>query len=142
MKHLLLLPSFSSGAPTALLFIRLLTGSFLVHGVWDNMSDAARMQEFISFLIATGFAAPHFFAHLTVYVQFVIGLCLLAGLLTRWAGILLIINFTVAVVMVHLNQSFREIWPAAVLIALGTLFATLGAGRWSVDAWLERKATP
>lgn len=138
-RDLLLLAPLSRFSNLTLLLLRLLTGAFLVHGVWDNITSAERMTEFVGFLKANHFAAPELMAPLSVYVQFAIGIALILGLLTRWAGVLLVVNFVVAVVMVHWNQSFREWWPAIVLVGLGLLFATQGAGRYGLDTSLERR---
>jgi putative oxidoreductase len=139
-RDLLLLRPLAAGGDLALLATRILTGTFLIHGVWDNIVSRERMDEFKSFLSANGFGAVDVMAPLSVWVQFAIGIALLLGLLTRWAGVLLAFNFTVGVAMVHLTQSFREIWPAAILIVLGLLFATIGAGRIALDRLLERTA--
>jgi putative oxidoreductase len=139
MRNWLLLPALSGFSDLALLATRLLTGTFLIHGVWDNVVDKARMAEFVGFLSATGFPAPAAMAPLSVYAQLAIGIALILGALTRWAGLLLAFNFTVGVAMVHLAQTYREIWPAAVLVVLGLLFATIGAGRFAVDAAVARE---
>lgn len=136
-RNWLLLPSLASGSDAALLATRLLTGAFLIHGVWDNIVSSERMAEFVGFLAANGFAAPGLMAPLSVWAQFAIGVALILGLLTRWAGLLLAFNFIVGVVMVHWDQSFREWWPAIVLVALGLVFATIGAGRYAIDHRLE-----
>ncbi len=134
----LLLPNLKVHADIAWLLVRLLTGEFLINGVWDNVISAERMTEFVGFLKLNGFPAPELMAPLSVYAQLAIGVALIPGLFTRWAGILLAFNFIVGVAMVHLDQSFREIWPAAVLVVLGLMFATYGAGRYSADANWER----
>lgn len=139
-RNWLLLPSLAQGADAALLATRLLTGAFLIHGVWDNIVSAERMAEFVGFLTASGFAMPELMAPLSVWVQFAVGIALMLGLLTRWAGLLLAFNFIIGVVMVHWDQSFREWWPAIVLVALGLLFATLGPGRYAIDRHLEKRA--
>lgn len=139
-RDLLFLPFLARYTDIAYLLLRLLTGAFLIYGVWDNITSAERMDEFVKFLTATGFTAPHFMAPLSVYVQFVIGIALILGLLARWAGVLLTINFIVGVVMVHWDQTFREWWPAIILVALGLIFGTIGGGRFSVDSILERRA--
>ena len=136
----LLLPTFARGSDAALLATRLLTGAFLIHGVWDNIVSTERMGEFVDFLTANGFAMPELMAPLSVWAQFAIGIALILGLLTRWAGLLLAFNFIVAVIMVHWDQSFREWWPAIILVALGLLFATIGAGRHAIDRYLETRA--
>lgn len=123
-----------------LLALRLLTGAFLVHEVWDNIVSAERMQEFADFLTQFGFPMPEVMAPLSVWVQFACGLALILGLLTRWAGALLFVNFTVAVIMVHWAEPFRGWWPAIVLVFLGAHFAAAGSGRFGFDAWFAARA--
>jgi putative oxidoreductase len=137
IRNLFLLQGLSAFSDHAIAAVRLLTGSFLIYGVWDNIVSAERMSEFVQFLAANGFPAASILAPLSVYAQFVIGIALLLGAATRWAGLLLAFNFTVGVIMVHWTQSFREWWPAIILVALGLLFATLGAGRFGVDRRIE-----
>lgn len=139
-RNWLLLPSLAAGSDAALLATRLLTGAFLIHGVWDNIVSGERMAEFVGFLTASGFAMPELMAPLSVWAQLAIGIALILGLLTRWAGLLLAFNFIVGVTMVHWDQTFREWWPAIVLVALGLLFAAMGAGRYAVDRHLEKPA--
>lgn len=138
-RDLLLLTPLARFTDLALLALRWLTGGFLIYGVWDNITSAERLAEFIGFLNANNFVAPAFMAPLSVWAQFLIGIALIPGLFTRWAGLLLVFNFVVAVVVVHWHQSFREWWPAIVLVGLGLLFATQGAGRYALDTSLERR---
>ena len=135
MRHILL-PGLERFDDLGLFALRALTGAFLIHGVWDNITEAERMDEFAAFLQATGFPSPQIMAPLSVWTQFAAGLGLVLGCLTRWAGLLVIANFVVAVAMVHWSQGFRDWWPAIVLVAIGLLYATKGGGRWSLDALL------
>ena len=98
------------------------------------------MQEFVQFLTKRGFVWPELMAPLSVYAQFICGVLLVIGLLTRWAGLLMTFNFIVAVVMVHWLQDFRGWWPAIVLVFISLHFALYGAGRYSVDELLWREA--
>lgn len=123
----------------ALLALRVLTGTFLVHGVWDNVVDAARMTEFVAFMRASGFAAPEILAPFSVYTQLAAGILLVLGLLTRWAALLVATTFIVALWMVHWGQSVRECWPARALVGVGLLLAATGAGRYAADFALERR---
>ena len=120
----------------SLLLLRLLTGAFLIYGTQDNILSDARMHEFVQFLAKRGFVWPELMAPLSVYAQFICGVLLVLGLLTRWAGLLMTFNFIVAVVMVHWSQDFRGWWPAIVLVFISLHFALHGAGRYSLDAWL------
>ena len=122
-----------TGEDLALLFLRLLTGTFLIHGVWDNIESTQRMDEFVGFLRANRFIYPELMAPLSVWAQFFCGLAFAAGAFTRWAGLVCTFNFIVACLMVHWHQDLRGWWPAAVLVAIGLLMATRGAGRYSLD---------
>ena len=124
----------------SLLALRVLTGAFLIYGTQDNILSGAQMQEFVRFLAKHGFVWPELMAPLSVYAQFICGVLLVLGLLTRWAGLLMTFNFVVAVLMVHWTQDFRGWWPAIVLVFISLHFALQGAGRYSIDAWLARDA--
>ena len=78
-------------------------------------------------------------APLSVWWQFIAGIGFILGLLTRWLGLITAFNFIVAVWMVHWTQDFPGWWPALILVFLGGLFATQGAGRYALDAWIARR---
>jgi putative oxidoreductase len=113
--------------------LRVLTGGFLVYGTEDNVRKPERMAEFVHFLEISNFPSPELLAPLSAYAQFICGILLVLGLLTRWAGLVVAFNFVVAIAMVHWTQDFRAWWPAIVLVFLGLHFACRGAGRWSID---------
>ena len=136
----LFLHRFERFSDVGLLFLRMLTGAFLIYGVIDNVVSAERMDEFSAFLSANDFPAPNLMAPLSVYVQLLCGIALTLGFLTRWTGIVVAAHFVVAVVMVHWSQDFRGWWPAIVLVGIGFQFALTGAGRLSVDALLSVKS--
>lgn len=138
MNELLTLSVLDRWRDAALLALRIATGVFVVEGVSDNIASHARMAEFVGFLDASGFAMPAFWAPFSVWTQFVAGVLLIAGLATRWAGLMLVATFLVGIVMVHLSQSLREIWPALALIVIGAVAATHGGGRFALDALLNR----
>lgn len=133
------LRGLSRANDAALLVTRLLTGSFLIHGVWDNVTEAARMAEFAGFLQANGFPMPQLASRFSVYTQLLAGVLLLPGLLTRLAGLIVTATFIVGYFMVHSEQSFREAWPALALIAIGLLLATQGGGRYALDQFWDKR---
>ena len=133
------LNGLSRFADLTLLLLRLVTGAFLMHETWDNVTSAARMKEFAGFLGQFGFPLPHLMAPLSVAVQFGCGALLIAGLLTRVAGLLVAANFVVAVAMVHWGQPFRDWWPAIVLVFLGLHFAAAGSGKFGLDALFGKR---
>jgi len=139
MASLLFPTSMSRFRDLAWLALRLFLGAFLIYGVWDNITSAERMQEFATFLARLKCPAPEIAAPLSVWVQFLIGVLLIPGLLTRWAGVLLAINFIVAVALIApTGASFRDLYSPAILIFVGLLLASHGAGRLSIDAAVER----
>ena len=135
----LLLPSLARLSDLTLLGLRALTGAFLMHETWDNVSSRARMGEFVQFLDQFGFPVPWLMAPLSVAVQFGCGALLILGLLTRMAGLLVAANFVVAVAMVHFAEPFRGWWPAIVLVFLGLHFAAAGSGKFGLDALFGKR---
>lgn len=138
-RDLLILDSLGRFADLGMLFLRVLTGAFLVYGVVDNVASAERMAEFSVFLGSNNFPAPRLMAPLSVYTQLFCGVALMLGILTRWAGIVIAVHFVIALIMVHWSQDFRGWWPAVVLVGIGFQFALTGAGRVSIDALVATK---
>lgn len=130
------LEPLSGLADAALLAMRLGVGAFLVWGVWDNITSAEHMAEFVKFLGAHGFPAPEVLAPLDVALQFAIGVAFVLGLLTRWAGLLCAVNFVVAIAMVDHLGGWRASFGSMCLILIGLYLATRGPGRFSLDAVL------
>lgn len=131
---------FKENRAYGVLFLRLAIGVFLIYGVQDNILQWERMLEFKDFLEAHGAPFPLFSACLSVYVQFFCGAMLLLGAAVRLVGLLLILNFTAAIVLVHIGQAFQQYYPAAQLIAVGFFFLFHGAGPVSIDG-LQKKAS-
>lgn len=124
---------FSSKSDFGLLLLRLFIGLRIIYGVFDNIISWDRMMEFSGFLKASGFPAPTFCAVVSVYAQFICAVLILIGYKTRFATFILVFNFIVAIVMVHLNDSIEAMTPALAMlfISLGLLFT--GPGKWAVE---------
>jgi putative oxidoreductase len=132
------------GEDAAFLLLRLYLGGFLIWGVWDNITSAARMAEFEVFLTALNAPMPALAAPVSVWAQMLIGVLLIPGLLTRWAGLLLSVNFLVAVALIAPTQGIfpdipRELFGPMMCVLAGLVLATHGAGAWSADARLFRR---
>lgn len=126
-------------AGLTLLALRGVTGGFLIHETWDNITSAARMREFVQFLTQFEFPLPHLMAPLSVAVQFGCGILLILGLATRAAGLLIAANFIVALLMVHYNEPLRDWWPALVLVFLGLHFGAAGSGKLGLDSMFGKR---
>jgi putative oxidoreductase len=118
-------------APVA---VRAFAGTFLVYMSQDNVFSWARMLEFAAFLETQGFPWPIASAVVSVAAQFTAGLLFLAGAWVRWAALVMVANFVVALATVHTALPFREaLDPAAMLASAVSLFFS-GAGALSLDA--------
>jgi len=121
---------------------RVFLGAALAYGTQDNVFSGAHMIEFRDFLDRNGFPAPLPSAYLSAYAQFICGLLILAGAFTRPAAAVMVVNFVVALLMVHRALPFSaNISPLAMLFG-ALLFVFHGAGAYSVDAVLRRRAEP
>lgn len=143
LRNLFLLTGLATFAPAAFFALRLYIGAYLIWGVSGSIVHAARMEEFEGFLRVIGSPWPDLAAPLSVWTQFLIGWLLIPGLFTRWAGILLAINFLLAMGLIATSQwgyprLDRELFGPAVCTLVGLVLATHGAGRWSLDAVLEQ----
>lgn len=99
------------------------------------------MQVFVDFMKRFGFIYPTLLAVISIWAQFFIGVCFVLGVFTRWAGLLCVINFIVAIVMVDSLSGIRASFPSAFLIAFGLYMMTRGAGQFSLDhKWFEGKS--
>ena len=137
-KSLITLPGPARHTDIAVLLLRLYLGGFLIWGVWDNITSAERMAEFAGFLTAIGSPLPELAAPVSVGAQFLVGVLLIPGVLTRWAGMLLAVNFLVAVALIGTSEGIfpdvtRELFGPMMCVLAGLVLATHGAGRWSVD---------
>jgi putative oxidoreductase len=126
-------------ADLGLLVLRLVMGGHLIYMTQDNVFSWARMLEFRDFLAQFGFPFPLFCAMLSVIGQFGGGLLLVLGLFTRFAGLVVAINFVVAIWMVDSRQPYPGAFAALSLVAAGLCLMFTGAGRHALDrAWRNR----
>lgn len=129
------------GEAFAILALRLFVGAFLIWGVWDNIADPERMKEFVGFLTNLKCPAPTIAAPVSVWAQFLIGVGLIAGLLVRPLGLLLAVNFVVAVALLApAGADFRALFRPAILIFVGLWLTTRGGGPLALDRFsIERR---
>lgn len=139
MERFLKLDFFKKHEGYGAIFLRLIIGAFIIWGVQDNVLSREHMKEFADFLAARGVPYPIFAAFLSAYTQLVCGLSILLGAFVRLTAIPFIINFVAAIIIAHLGDTFRGMFPALLMIAAGFFFLFHGAGKISVDEFLERR---
>ena len=128
----------ASNKDIGLFALRLFVGLRLIYGVTDNVISQEHMREFAHFLEAKGFPFPRLSAIVSVYVQLIGGICILVGYQIRLVAAFLIVNFLIALGMVHSNDTVEGMTPAlAMLFGCITLLFT-GAGKYAFagpDKW-------
>ena len=122
------------------IFIRLIIGFHLVYGTQDNIFSYARMEEFAAFLSAHNVPFPLFSAVLSVYAQFICGILFILGAATRYAALVMIINFVAAILIAHLGDPYPAKFPALMMLAGACFLFLHGPGELSVDRLLARRA--
>ena len=128
-------------APLTEPLVRVIAGvSLAIHGypiLFGNTAGAAQ------FLGSVGFDPPLLWAYVVGFVEFVCGVCLAVGLLTRVVAVPIIVFLVVAIVSYHWQFGFRWenrgieyplFWAIVVFH-----FLVRGGGRCSVDAMLGRE---
>ena len=115
------------------LLLRLFIGVRLIYGVLDNVLHWERMIEFADFLRQFKFPFPLVNAIVSVYAQLITGILILIGWKIRWAALVMVINFLVALIMVHRGQTLEQMTPALAILFSNLLFFFTGAGKYSLD---------
>jgi putative oxidoreductase len=124
---------FKRNKDVGLLLLRLFIGSRLLYGVLDNILHWENMLEFEAFLKSFQFPFPFISAVVSVYAQAIAGIMILIGFKIRWAALLMIVNFSIAYIMVHWGEPYdASTAPLAMLFSNG-LFLFTGAGKYSID---------
>ena len=131
---------YAALAPFTEFAIRLMAGlSLVVHGYPKLFGDIAANAAFFA---KAGFNPPMFWTILTGCTEFIGGLCLAAGLLTRVVSVPILL-FLLTAVSFHASNGFLWnklgfeyplFWAIVVFH-----FLVRGGGRWSLDAMIGRE---
>jgi putative oxidoreductase len=93
----------------------------------DGLLDFLK-KENIPFPVFTGYAAK--------IIEFVGGICIIIGLFTRWVTPpLMVVMYGVIYTTAH-GSIFEGEFPFLFMLLFGVFFI-YGAGKWSVDYWLQ-----
>src|SRR5437016_9442913 len=151
----------ATSAPRSVILIRLIVGAvFLSEGIqkflFPNDLGVGRF-------IKIGIPAPQVMAPFVGVIELVCGTLIILGLLTRLAAVPLIIDISVAILStktpILLGHGFWRFslsklptygfWSMAhearvdYAMLLGSIFLLIvGAGAWSIDAWLSSRDSP
>ena len=125
--------TFSKYADLSLLFLRIGFGIRLIWGTLDNIISYDRMMEFADFLGANGFPFPITSAFASVYLQFAAGICWVLGVWVRESALVMVANFVIAILMVHIGDSYINTAPAIHLLTISFFLLCYGGGKFVVS---------
>ena len=129
--------SRTSLTDAGLVLLRVFAGLALAFG--HGLGKVPPSDRFAGMVEGFGFPAPELFAWGSGLAEFVGGLLLVIGLLTRPAALFITINMAVAAFIAHGGQSFGEREKALLFGVIALTFFIIGAGRFSLDAFLRRR---
>jgi putative oxidoreductase len=124
------------GFDIAIVFIRVIIAWRILSGVYPYVFALKEIDEVINYFSHLNLPQPKVSAYLSVYAQLVCGISFAAGIFTRYAGMVMAFNFTVAILSAHLKDSIETSFPAFILLANSLLLVQAGGGRYSLDALL------
>jgi putative oxidoreductase len=142
--------------PAATIILRVMAGSVFL---WEGLMKFVFPNQGVGRFTKLGFPAPHFLATGDAWLEIIGGTLLIVGLLTRPVAILFVIEMVVAIlstkIPLYLGTYPLPLPPVppqvgfwAVLHEIRSEYAQLvcslfvvivGPGRWSIEAWLQRK---
>ncbi len=130
--------------PYALFLIRLIVGFSMLYHSWDKVIPAdglrhafyhhqllAPEQHFNAFVASLGM--PPWTGYLSTATEFVGGIFLILGLLTRFCAFLVTINMLVALILVNRHHGYPGSEYSLALIAMAFLLFTAGSGALALD---------
>jgi putative oxidoreductase len=126
-------------APYAPLFIRLAFGFHLIQYRYAEVFALTVASGNADWLRSMGMPFPYFMSWLNILAEFLGGLSFIIGFKVRIFAVALIINFVVALLLVHLNNPYKESFEAIQLLAVSSFFLFSGAGKLSLDQLIRQR---
>ena len=124
-----------------ILLIRLVTAWRLIAGVWSYAVGAKPMREVEDFFESLNMPLPLLSATISVYAQFICGFLFIVGLFVRPAAIVMIINFSIAIIAAHLHDPIVKSFSAWALLAMAACLLFTGGDKLSIDNRLKTQTT-
>ena len=131
-----------------LLVVRIAFGAYIALHGWDKIYSEGHfglMPQLVDGVRSMGFPQPMLFAWMSALTEFVGGILVVLGLLTRPAALALTFNMCVAAFVAHGKDPWyapmaRSKESALLYLAPFFLLMLAGAGRFSIDGLFRRRA--
>jgi putative oxidoreductase len=117
--------------PVGALIMRLALGlSMSVHG-YQKVIPHGALNHYLHYI--TSLHIPYWLGYVSAYTEFVGGILILIGLLTRFVAVLIALNMLVAFFYVGIHQGFGIYNYILTLAALGIMLVFYGPGGFALD---------
>jgi putative oxidoreductase len=117
--------------PLGALVLRLALGlSMIVHG-YQKVVPHGALNHYAHYIVTLGI--PYWLGYVSAYTEFIGGMFLAMGLLTRFAAALVAINMLVALFTVGIHQGFGIYNYVIALAAIAIMLVVYGAGAVALD---------
>ncbi|HEX2961077.1 MAG TPA: DoxX family protein [Ignavibacteriales bacterium] len=142
MKKLLFRPWVN--ASVVILLLRIILGVvFIAHGAQKVLGAFGGKGLNATTGMFTGMGIPPVLAYMDAFGEFIFGILVLLGLITRVASAGIAVIMLVAIIRVHLPNGFFA--PAGfefplTLLTIATAIFLYGSGRYGIDYFWERKS--
>jgi putative oxidoreductase len=120
-------------------FIRVLIGFHLFYGNWGRLVQTPAYNDFVAMLARTHFPLPSVMAYVSAGAQVVCGILYMAGLFTRPAAAAMVVNFVLALVMVHWGQPYPRQALALIMLCTSLFLLLHGPGRLALDNVVRKR---
>lgn len=130
---------FSDKIDYAVLFLRVVIGIRLLVASWAAAFSWQGMLEVKDFFESVHLPIPLVSAIVAVYAELLGGVLFMVGFKIRFAALLMVINFVVAIAFVDIRNVYTKAFPAWVILTASFFFLCYGAGKISLDRLLSRQ---
>jgi putative oxidoreductase len=117
--------------PVGALLMRLILGSCMAFHGYQKVVPGGALHHHAHYVVSLGL--PYWLGYVSAFTEFLGGMFLIVGLLTRLAAALIAINMLTAFVTVGIHQGFGIYNYILALIALAIMLLFYGAGALSLD---------
>jgi putative oxidoreductase len=111
------------------------TALAFAHG-WGKVTDLGKFTEGVA---RRGIFLPELLGPAAALSEFIGGLCLALGLVTRPAATFVLLTMLTAAFRIHAADPFGKKEMALAYAVVALAFVIAGPGRLSVDGWLTRR---
>jgi putative oxidoreductase len=128
-------------APYAPIFIRVAFGYHLIQYTYADVFGGTAGNN-AAFLTKVGVPFPFLMAWVYILTEFLGGVAWVVGFKVRWFSAALVINFIVALLLVHVGDTYKHSFEAIHMLCVSLFLLFNGAGKLSIDAWLQSRQAP